>query len=63
MAQVYQVATDDPWYVDQFDAVAVMQAVLAHCESSLHCTHGHGFTYDFCPIANGNLKMAIQAAK
>ena len=62
MAQIYQVHSDDPWFIDPVNSKAVMQAVLLHMETSHSCTHGKGFTYDFCPIANGNLKMAIEEA-
>jgi hypothetical protein len=59
----FQVEPDDPWYVDPTDTRAVVTYVLQHCECSQMCTHGKGFTYDFCPIANGNLKLALEALK
>jgi hypothetical protein len=48
-----------PWWIDASETVAVMAYVRDHCRESLSCTHGRGFTYDFCPIDNGNLQAAI----
>ncbi len=63
MVAARTVTPEDPWYVDPSDLLAVMQYVMDHCEGSMACTHGQGFTYDFCPIANGNLRMAIEARR
>ena len=59
----FQVTPDDPWYIDPIDTKAVIDYTLHHCNLSRDCTHGRGFTYDFCPIANGNLKLALEALK
>lgn len=60
MKRPYNVTPDDPWYMDPTNPLAVMEYVRAHVDGSYLCTHGHGFTYDFCPIANGNLDLAIE---
>lgn len=57
----FTVSPEDPWYVDPTDMKAVVAYTVEHCERSQSCTHGHGFTYDFCPIANGNLRLALEA--
>jgi hypothetical protein len=61
MNRKFTVSPDDPWYVDPTNTLAVMDYVRRHVDGSQHCTHGHGFTYDFCPIANGNLDLAVEA--
>lgn len=59
----YDVSTEDPWYVDENDIEAVVAYTVEHCEHSRDCMHGNGFTYDFCPIANGNLRRALIALR
>lgn len=57
--RVFTVEDSDPWYIDPSDLPKLLSYVQEHVEQSMACTHGRGFTYDFCPIANGNLQLAI----
>ena len=43
------------------DLLAACEEMLYHITHSMDCTHGNGFTYDYCPVEK--LRAAISKAK